>query len=118
MAPASWARNEKLTRGRFILNGLSNANRILGEEVFRSQDWRVIGEYVFDNQGGRHQAFYSPVRDTVVMGELIQPHERIQVEQSLKYSKVEAEKLWTLAGMVEIGQWKHQNEHYGTSLIF
>jgi hypothetical protein len=49
------------------------------------------------------------------MGELIRPHDRIQVEQSLKYSKGEAEKLWELAGMVEIGQWKHQGDEYGMS---
>lgn len=40
---------------RFVLNGLINANQILGEEVFKLEDWRVIGEYVYDEEGGRHQ---------------------------------------------------------------
>lgn len=49
------------------------------------------------------------------MGELIRPHDRIQVEQSNKYSKREAEELWRLAGMVEIDQWKHPDCDYGMS---
>lgn len=101
-----------LTRDcRFILNGLVHANTLLGEEVFRIQDWRVIGEYIYDAEGGRHQAFYSPVRDTFVMGELIRPHERVQVEQSLKYSQAEAEDLWHKAGVTEVDQWKYGNEY-------
>jgi uncharacterized SAM-dependent methyltransferase len=98
---------------RFILNGLLNANKILGQEVFREKDWRVIGEYVYDGEGGRHQAFYAPFRDTFVMGELIRPHDRIQVEQSLKYSRRDAAKLWALAGMTEIGHWKYGDEYGG-----
>ena len=67
---------------------------------------------MYDDEGGRHQAFYAPVRDTVVLGELIRSHERIQVERSLKYSAVEAQRLWSRAGMTEIKQWKH-GEEYG-----
>ncbi|KAK0641576.1 C-type lectin protein [Cercophora newfieldiana] len=100
----------------FVLNGLRHANRVLGEAVFIERDWRVIGEYVFDGEGGRHQAFYAPLRDTVVMGELIQPHDRIQIEQSLKYSPSEAQKLWKLAGMTETGQWRHVDE-YGLHML-
>jgi hypothetical protein len=77
----------------------------------------VIGEYIFDGEGGRHQAFYSPIRNTVVMGELIRPHDRILVEQSLKYSPLEAEKLWSSAGMMEVGHWKHR-DHGEFCLIF
>ena len=96
---------------RFILNGLRHANRVLGETAFLEKDWRVIGEYVCDAEGGRHQAFYAPRRDTIVRGELIGPHERIHVEQSLKYSEAEAAELWKRAGMTEIGQWRHREEY-------
>lgn len=96
---------------RFILNGLRHANRVLGETAFVERDWKVIGEYVYDAEGGRHQAFYAPRRDTTVMGKLIRPHERVQVEQSLKYSAAEAEELWTQAGMTEIRQWRHRREY-------
>jgi len=100
-----------LTTPRFVLNGLRHANRVLGETVFVERDWRVIGEYVFDGEGGRHQAFYAPLCDTVVMGDLIRPHDRIQVEQSLKYSRTEADKLWKLAGMTETSLWSHHGDY-------
>ncbi|KAM7203815.1 C-type lectin fold [Naviculisporaceae sp. PSN 640] len=101
---------------KFVLNGLQHANRVLGETTFTEQDWAVIGEYVYDAEGGRHQAFYSPLRDTVVMGELVRPHDRIQVEQSLKYSQQETRALWNRAGMTEIGQWNHGDE-YGVHML-
>lgn len=101
---------------RFILNGLVNANQILGEEVFRTEDWRVIGEYVYDDEGGRHQAFYSPVKDVAIFGETIKAHERIQVEQSLKYSQAAATKLWNTAGLTEVDKWELDDE-YGKSIL-
>ncbi|KAJ2972294.1 hypothetical protein NUW58_g9215 [Xylaria curta] len=101
----------------FILNGLQHANEILGEPVFRLEDWRVIGEYVYDNEGGRHRAFYSPVRDTVVMGETIKAHERIQVEQSFKYSKEACDSLWKSAGVLETGRWMTDDQDYGLHLL-
>ncbi|KAK4100895.1 hypothetical protein N658DRAFT_426797 [Parathielavia hyrcaniae] len=100
----------------FILNGLRHANKVLGETAFAEDDWEVIGEYVYDAQGGRHQAFYAPRRDTMVMGELIRPHDRVQVEQSLKYSAAEAEELWERAGMMEVGQWRHHKD-YGVHML-
>jgi len=114
--PQLWgARVKETDKCRFVLNGLRHANKVLGEAAFDEKEWRVIGEYVYDEEGGRHQAFYSPIRDTVVLGELIRPYDRIQVEQSLKYSSAEAQKLWRKAGMVEIGQWRH-GEEYGESI--
>ncbi|CAP70273.1 uncharacterized protein PODANS_3_3560 [Podospora anserina S mat+] len=101
----------------FILNGLRHANRVLGQAAFHERDWRVIGEYVHDAEGGRHQAFYSPVRDTTVFGQVIRPHERIQVEESLKWSPEETRKMWDLAGMTEKGKWMHGTE-YGEQPAF
>ncbi|KIH91752.1 N-methyltransferase [Sporothrix brasiliensis 5110] len=97
---------------RFVLNGLINANRILGKDVFQLDDWRVIGEYVHDIDGGRHQAFYAPVRDVEVLGERIQPHERVQVEQSVKYSPAEANYLWRSAGLTETYKWQNDSKEH------
>lgn len=72
----------------------------------------MIGEYVYDDEGGRHQAFYSPIRDVVVLGETIRANERIQVEQSLKYSQAAATRLWSLAGMTTEDRWT-MGEEYG-----
>ncbi|KAI1386175.1 C-type lectin protein [Hypoxylon trugodes] len=102
---------------RFILNGLLHANQILGHKEFNLDDWQVIGEYVYDNEGGRHQAFYSPIRDTVVLGETIKAQERVQVEQSLKYSKEGCSNLWRSAGMIEADRWMTADEDYGLHLL-
>ncbi|KAF3767773.1 hypothetical protein M406DRAFT_288979 [Cryphonectria parasitica EP155] len=100
----------------FILNGLRNANDILEEEAFKMEDWKVIGEYVYDDEGGRHQAFYAPVRDVVVLGETIKAQERIQVEQSLKYSQLAATKLWNTASLEEVDSWMLGQE-YGLHML-
>lgn len=44
------------------------------------------------------------------------PHERIQIEQSLKYSQAETGKLWAAAGLTEMGRWTRDDE-YGKSDI-
>lgn len=94
------------------MNGLTHANEILGEEIFHLPDWKVIGEYVYDEEGGRHQAFVAPVRETTVFGSVIMPHERVKIEQSLKYSCAGFEKLSVAAGLREIDSWD-QNGQYG-----
>ncbi|KAK4130067.1 hypothetical protein BT67DRAFT_452686 [Trichocladium antarcticum] len=106
---------ESLTH-EFILNGLRHANQVLGTTAFVEGEWGVVGEYLYDANGGRHQAFYSPLRETTVMGELIRPHDRIFVEQSLKYSPDGATELWKRAGMTEIHQWRCRDE-YGLHMI-
>jgi len=97
---------------------LKNANHILGEEIFNIDDWKIIGEYVHDSEGGRHQAFYSPKRDIRCLGISIEEGERIQVEQSLKYSEEESQVLWELAGLKEIGKWTASEESYSKSTIY
>lgn len=74
----------------------------------------MIGEYVYDEDGGRHQAFYSPLKDVVVLGEAIKAQERIQVEQSLKYSQASVTKLWKGASLEKVDCWMLGQE-YGES---
>ncbi|TVY30182.1 Ergothioneine biosynthesis protein [Lachnellula hyalina] len=102
---------------KFILNGLIQANEVLGEEVFRLDDWKVIGEYVYDGEGGRHQAFYSPKRDVVFNDVTFKAEERIQVEQSLKYPPEAATQLWSDAGLQEVRRWKASSEDYSLHLL-
>jgi len=84
----------------------------LGEKVFDLQDWKVIGEYVYDSEGGRHQAFYLPIRDVHFKDVHFKAGERIQVEQSLKYTHEEAQTLWKAAGLNEIRRWSASSEQY------
>lgn len=103
----------RINSSRFVLNGLSNANEVLGGKVFDEKKWEVVGEYVHDENGGRHQAFYSPRKDTVVLGHLVRAHERIKIEQSLKYSAEESQRLWETSGLVEVAYWS-KDDVYGT----
>ena len=82
----------------FIRNGLANANAILGKEVFKQEDWEVIGEY--DPAAARHQAFYAAVRDMDIEGVHFQTGERVRVEESYKYSALQSSQLWQDAGLV------------------
>jgi uncharacterized SAM-dependent methyltransferase len=91
---------------------LLHANSILGEQVFELGDWKVIGEYVFDDEGGRHQAFYSPLRDIRYGNIQFKAGERIQVEKSLKFSVEEAAQLWKDSGLTEVSRWSASSDAY------
>ncbi|KAI9152080.1 Ergothioneine biosynthesis protein 1 [Paramyrothecium foliicola] len=101
---------------RFTLNGLKHANEVLGQDVFNLDDWEAIGEYVFDDEGGRHQAFVSPTREVEVLGSVVQPHERIQIEQSFKYSKSGYTKLFAASGLNQVKHWSRGDE-YGIHML-
>lgn len=89
----------------------------MGEKIFNIDDWKIIGEYVHDSEGGRHQAFYSPKRKISCLGISIEEGERVQVEQSLKYSDEESQVLWELAGLEEMRKWTASGESYSKSRI-
>ncbi|CEJ90084.1 hypothetical protein VHEMI05890 [[Torrubiella] hemipterigena] len=101
---------------QFIKNGLTHANDVLGEPAFHVDDWEVIGEYVYDAEGGRHQAFLSPTEETQVLDYTVQSDERIKIEQSLKYSALGAKQLWERAGLVERQVWRKTND-YGLHML-
>lgn len=102
---------------KFVLNGLVQANEILGEQIFNLDDWRVIGEYVYDGEGGRHQAFYSPLKDVHYKDIYFKAGERVQVEQSLKYSEEETRQLWRASALTEVGRWSALSEAYNVHLL-
>ena len=77
----------------------------------------MIGEYVYDNEGGRHQAFYSPTRDVQFKDVYFEAGERVQVEQSLKYSRKDANQLWEVSGLMEVGLWSASSEAYSMCLF-
>ncbi|EFE30754.1 uncharacterized protein ARB_02453 [Trichophyton benhamiae CBS 112371] len=82
---------------QFYLNGLSNANAILGFEAFKSGEWDAIGE--FDQTLGCHKAYYVPLADTVINNIHIKKGEKIFFEQAFKYAADDCEKLWRDAGL-------------------
>lgn len=89
--------DEKGVTRQFYLNGLSNANAILGFEAFKSGEWDAIGE--FDQTLGCHKAYYVPLADTVINNIHIKKGEKIFFEQAFKYAADDCEKLWRDAGL-------------------
>ena len=86
--------------------------------IFDLEDWRVIGEYAYDAEGGRHQAFYSPIRNIEYEDIQFKAGERIQVEQSLKFSTEESLQLWERSGLNEVTRWSAKSDKYSKSKLF
>jgi EasF-like predicted methyltransferase len=97
----------------FVLNGLEHANRLLGSEHFDPKTWKVFGEYRYDSEGGRHVAFVSPRQDVVVDGITIKKDEKIQIEESNKYSPAETNRLLKGAGLQQGAKWANETGDYG-----
>lgn len=95
----------------FELNGLRNANKILGKEEFKEGDWDYVGEY--DAEGGRHEAWFVPLKDVTVCDINFKKGEKILVERSYKYNKREVQELWEKSGVVEVGHWSDPSKSYG-----
>ncbi|KAI1746626.1 histidine-specific methyltransferase [Xylaria castorea] len=88
---------------KFILNGLSHANKVLGEKIFDIDDWEYVGEY--DEKSGRHRAFVSPTTDVTYRDIFIQAGERLLIEESYKYSANQTTEMWAVAGFTEVARW-------------
>jgi L-histidine Nalpha-methyltransferase / hercynylcysteine S-oxide synthase len=97
---------------KFILNGLEHANHLLGSNEFDLNNWTVFGEYRYDEQGGRHVAFVSPKQDVTIDGILIRKNEKIQIEESNKFSSNEANQMFNNAGLVQGARWTNETGDY------
>jgi L-histidine Nalpha-methyltransferase / hercynylcysteine S-oxide synthase len=95
----------------FELNGLRNVNKILGKEEFKEGEWDYVGEY--DAEGGRHEAWFVPLKDVTVCDINFNKGEKILVERSYKYNKREVQELWEKSGVVEAGHWSDPSKSYG-----
>lgn len=106
-----------LTRD-FILNGLWNANEVLGTSYFVPGEWGYVGEW--NAEEGRHQAYYEALRDIAFTGELagvtVAKGERINVEYSYKFDTAESRQLWSQSGLMEGAQWGNPAGDYCTCI--
>ena len=77
-----------------------------------------VGEY--DQEAGRHQAFYSPNKDVVHQNIFMKSAEKIRVEESYQYSPQQCSELWARAGLVECAKWgtKSVDNPYRKLLLF
>jgi len=96
---------------QFILNGLLHANQLFGSEVFKLEDWTVIGKY--DGVGGRHHASLTPKKDVQIDGVTIRKDEQVHIEESHKYNAEEITRLWDQAGLAEGATWPNEVGDYG-----
>lgn len=83
---------------RFNRNGLDHANKLLGYEAFKQEEWAVRGEY--NEEGHQHRAFYVALIDVTIEGVKIKKGEELFFEQSDKYTEKEANNMWYGAGLV------------------
>ena len=88
----------------FYRNALTHANKLLGKEAFKQDDWNVVGEY--DTTAGRHQAFFVPIRDIKIDDVFFPAFRRVRIEDAYKYSSLQTQSLWDAAGL-------HQGAVYG-----
>ena len=96
----------------FYRNGLDNANKILGVELFKQDQWDVIGE--FDRRAGRHQAFIAPRQDITAHGFSFTAGERIRIEDAYKYNPQQRARLWEDASLQLGTSYSDRNGHYCT----
>lgn len=95
----------------FTSNGLKHANKLLGYQAFRSDEWEAIGEY--DEQGGRHRAFVVPTKDITVEGVPLKQGEKVRIEESYKFSALQAEELWRKAHVIPLCAYSNRANDYG-----
>lgn len=94
----------------FDRNGLTHANKILGRQVFKQDEWEIIGEY--DVVAGRHQAFYCPLKDIQFDDVHFKAGERVRFEESYKYSVAQTERLWEESGLMSQAAFGDQTGSY------
>ena len=82
---------------KFVRNGLVHANKVLGREDFKQDDWEIFGEY--DVAAGRHEAFYVSVADLQIDDVHFNAGEKVRIEESYKYSVLQTEVLWQDTGV-------------------
>ena len=95
----------------FELNGLRNANKILGSQQFKTGEWEYVGEY--DAVGGRHEAWFVASEDVRICDVDFKKGQKVLVERSYKYGKPEVQELWEKAGVLEVGRWSDAEKAYG-----
>lgn len=99
---------------RFILNGLTHANRLLGRTEFVEHQWKVVGLY--DKSVNCYRAYISPTEDTQVMGQVIVAGEKVLIEECYKYSESYLEQLYRAAGVSAGAAWYNSSKEHGMAL--
>ncbi|KAJ3969028.1 DUF323 domain-containing protein [Lentinula raphanica] len=106
----------------FIMNGLRGAGRALGNETLFSEDkWDYVNRY--DAIERRHEAFYkSKTAQSLDIPSYnhpveIQANELIKIEESWKFSEVDAYTLFSESNLRPIQRWMDSTSRYSLWLL-
>ncbi|KAJ5498995.1 Methyltransferase domain of unknown function DUF2260 [Penicillium expansum] len=100
---------------KFYENGLLHANRVLGFEAFKADEWDILTEY--DPREGRHQAFYVPKVDVIINGINIPKGEKLIFEEAWKYGRNERDHLWRHANLISQVEFGNLTDDYHLHLL-
>lgn len=105
--------SEGVTR-QFYENGLTHANRVLGYEAFKSDEWEVVTG--FNSDHGCHQACYSPNVDVTINGITIPKGEKLLFEEAFKYGREERDELFRNASLISQKRFGNSTDDFRMSL--
>lgn len=94
----------------FYRNALAHANRLLGSDSFKQEDWAVVGRY--DERLQCHDAFYVSLLDVVIAGTQIEKGSKIYLERAYKYSGDQTEDLWRASGLIRQAAFGNEKGDY------
>ncbi|KAF9452919.1 DUF323 domain-containing protein [Macrolepiota fuliginosa MF-IS2] len=106
---------------KFIKNGLRAAGRVLGDEnLFDERNWEYINRYDPDER--RHEAFIKAKVDhstATASGSVyvFKKDEMLKIEESFKFSEVDAHSLFIEANLRPVQRWVDNNGYYSLWLV-
>ena len=95
---------------KFYRNGLMHANRILGYEAFKADEWGIEGFY--DEKHNKHQATYIALKAIKGRDFAFEQAEKIHLEDAFKYSETESDALWHAAGLIPQNSYANKARDY------
>jgi L-histidine Nalpha-methyltransferase / hercynylcysteine S-oxide synthase len=82
----------------FYRNGLTHANRLLGYEGFKQDEWEIVGKY--NKSLHRHEAHYAALSDIGINGMKIAKGTKVHLETAYKYTVNQMANLWQASGLI------------------
>ncbi|KAJ7464785.1 hypothetical protein B0H11DRAFT_2051390 [Mycena galericulata] len=107
---------------KFIMNGLKGAGKALGNEsLFDEENWEYVNNY--DVADRRHEAYFKAKRPHTVVVPSTKENisfvldEKVKIEESFKFSEVDAHILFTEGGLRPIQRWTDSTARYSLWLL-
>lgn len=101
---------------RFILNGLTHANSLLGYDAFQTKNWTAEGRW--NGEIGCYERYLIPLVDVTFENVCFKAGDKLFISHSCKYSASEQAQLWEKAGVDHLAHWTTEDGCYGEILVF